>query len=77
MVDTIGRLGSIPTHGDPGLEAASDAARQSARLYDQLTPFRPKDDRKTIVSPVAYPAGDDAFHAASRASLQCWRQGCR
>ncbi len=61
MVGTIARLGAVPTHGDPGLVAASDAARQSARLYDQLTPFRPKDDRKSIVSPVAYPAGDDAF----------------
>ena len=61
MVDAIGRLGSIPTHGDAGLNAASDAALQSARLYDQLTPFRPKDDRKTLISPVAYPPGDDAF----------------
>jgi len=61
MVDTIGRLGAISAHGDAALEAASDAARQSARLYDQLTPFRPKDDRKSIVSPVAYPDGDDAF----------------
>jgi hypothetical protein len=47
MVDTISRLGAIRSDGDPGLEAASDAARQSARLYDQLTPFRPKDDRQT------------------------------
>ncbi len=39
----------------------SEAARQSARLYEQLTPFRPKDDRKGITSPVAYPAGNDAF----------------
>ena len=61
MVDAIGRLGGVPAHGDPGLEAASDAALQSARLYEQLTPFRPKDDRKTLVSPVAYPPGDDAF----------------
>ena len=61
MVDAIGRLGSIPTHGDAGLNAASDAALQSARLYDQLTPFRPKDDRKTLIGPVAYPPGDDAF----------------
>ena len=60
MVDAIGRLGGVPAHGDPGLEAASDAARQSARLYQQLTPFRPKDDRKTLASPVAYPPGDDA-----------------
>ena len=56
MVATIGQLGAIPTHGDPGLEAASDAARQSARLYQQLTPFRPKDDRKSIVEPGSLPA---------------------
>ena len=61
MVATIGQLGAIPSHGDPGLEAASDAARQSARLYQQLTPFRPKDDRKALSSPVPYPPGDDPF----------------
>ena len=61
MVQAIGRLGALPTHGDPGLKAASEAARQSARLYEQLTPFRPKDDRKSLVSPVAYPSGDEAF----------------
>ena len=61
MVNAIGRLGAIPTHGDPGLETASDSALQSVRLYEQLTPFRPKDDRKTLVSPVPYPPGDDAF----------------
>ena len=60
MIATIGRLGSIPSHGDPGLEVASDAAGQSARLYEQLTPFRPKDG-KALASPVPYPAGDDAF----------------
>ena len=36
MVATIGRLGAIPSRHDPGLEAAADAARQSARLYEQL-----------------------------------------
>ena len=61
MVATIGQLGAIPTHGDPGLGVASDAARQSARLYQQLTPFRPKDDRKPLPSPVPYPPGDDDF----------------
>ncbi len=61
MVDAIGRLGSLPTQGDPALAASSDAARQSAQLYRQLTPFRPKDDRKAITSPVAYPGGDDRF----------------
>jgi uncharacterized protein (DUF1501 family) len=61
MVATIGQLGAIPSHGDPGLDAASDAARQSARLYQQLTPFRPKDDRKSVTSPVPYPPGDEPF----------------
>jgi uncharacterized protein (DUF1501 family) len=61
MVATIGRLGAIPTHHDPGLEAASSAARQSARLYEQLAPFRPKDDKKPSPGPVAYPKSDDAF----------------
>ena len=61
MIDTIGRLGSLPTNGDPGLRQATDAARQSAQLYGQLTPFRPKDDKKSFTSPVAYPDDDDAF----------------
>jgi uncharacterized protein (DUF1501 family) len=61
MVATIGRLGALPTRHDPGLEAAADAARQSARLYEQLTPFRPKGDKKPPPGPVAYPASDDAF----------------
>jgi uncharacterized protein (DUF1501 family) len=61
MVDTIGKLGAIPTRHDPGLEAAADAARQSARLYEQLTPFRPKGDKKPPPGPVAYPESQDAF----------------
>jgi uncharacterized protein (DUF1501 family) len=61
MVATIGKLGSIPSHHDAGLAAASDAARQSARLYEQLAPFRPKDDKKLPAGPVAYPTGDDPF----------------
>jgi uncharacterized protein (DUF1501 family) len=61
MIETIGRLGAIPSHGDAGLAAAADAARQSARLYGQLTPFRPKGDKPAFTSPVPYPTGDDAF----------------
>ena len=61
MVATIGRLGALPTHHDPGLEAAADAARQSARLYEQLTPFRPKGDKKPPPGPVPYPESNDAF----------------
>ena len=62
MLEAIGHLGGIPTHGDPGLEQATDAARQSEQLYRQLAPFRSKDGKpKGFGSPVAYPAGDDSF----------------
>ncbi len=60
MVRTIGRLGAVPSHGDAALDVAADAARQSATLYGQLAPFRPKDGEDTgIKSPVQYPADDD------------------
>ena len=61
MVGAIERLGSLPTHGDDGLRQATDAARQSARLYEQLAPFRPKGDAKPFTSPVPYPDSDDSF----------------
>ena len=61
MLDTIARLGSLPTRGDAGLRQATDAARQSSQLYGQLKPFRPKDEKKSFTSPVAYPDVDDAF----------------
>ena len=61
MIGAIDRLGSLPTHGDDGLGQATDAARQSARLYEQLTPFRPKGDAKPFTSPVPYPDSDDSF----------------
>jgi uncharacterized protein (DUF1501 family) len=62
MLEAIGLLGDVPTHGDPGLEQATDAARQTAQLYRQLAPFRSRDDdSKGFGSPVAYPGGDDAF----------------
>jgi uncharacterized protein (DUF1501 family) len=64
MLEAIGLLGGVPTHGDPGLEQATDAARQTAQLYRQLAPFRAKDDdgnSKGFGSPVAYPDGDDSF----------------
>jgi len=48
-------------HGDDGLRQATDAARQSARLYEQLAPFRPKGDAKPFTSPVPYPDSDDSF----------------
>ena len=45
----------------PALEQATSAARQSARLRQQLLPFTPKDDKPGFTSPVAYPKGDDEF----------------
>ncbi len=61
MIDTVARLGGLPSHGDPGLRQATDAARQSSQLYHQLTPFRPKDDEPAFTSPVEYPDTDDRF----------------
>lgn len=61
MVSTIGRLGALPTHGDPGLRQATDATRQSSQLYRQLAPFRGKDDKKGFASPVPYPEANDRF----------------
>ena len=62
MLTTIGRLGNLPTHGDPGLEAASGAARESWQLYQQLAPFRSKDGKsKPFGTTVPYPEADDAF----------------
>ncbi len=62
LLDAIGLLGELPTRGDPGLEQATDAARQTSQLYRQLAPFRSKDgDAKGFGSPVPYPGGDDAF----------------
>jgi uncharacterized protein (DUF1501 family) len=65
MLSAIGKLGAVPAGGDAALEQATDAARQSFRLYEQLGSLRPveKDGKKSdpIASPVAYPGGDDAF----------------
>ena len=61
MLDAIGALGSLPTNGDAALAQATSAARQSARLREQLLPFTPKNDEPSFTSPVAYPKGDDEF----------------
>ena len=61
MLDAIGALGRLPTGGDHALEQATSAARQSARLRQQLLPFTPKDDKPGFTSPVAYPKSDDEF----------------
>jgi uncharacterized protein (DUF1501 family) len=59
MLDAIGSLGALPTGGDPALAQATDAARQAARLREQLLPFAPKDKQPGYTSPVAYPEGED------------------
>jgi len=61
MLDAIGALGRLPTNGDAALREATSAARQSARLRQQLLPFTPKNDKPGFTSPVAYPKGDDEF----------------
>jgi uncharacterized protein (DUF1501 family) len=61
MLGSMDALAGLPTGGDAGLQAAGDVARQSARLYQQLTAFRPKDGASGFSSPVAYPTSDDAF----------------
>ncbi|NUT56085.1 MAG: DUF1501 domain-containing protein [Thermoleophilia bacterium] len=61
MLDAIGALGALPTNGDDALEQATSAARQSARLREQLLPFTPKDGKPGYTSPVAYPKSDDEF----------------
>jgi uncharacterized protein (DUF1501 family) len=61
MLEAIGALGSLPTGGDDALEQATSAARQSARLRQQLLPFTPKDDKPGFTSPVAYPKSEDEF----------------
>ena len=65
MLDAIGALGALPDGGDPALAQATAAARQSARLRQQLLPFRPKKDQPGFTSPVAYGGeDDDGFRAA-------------
>lgn len=62
MLGAIGSLGAISHGGDAALAQATSALRQSARLREQLLPFRPKDDQPGFTSPVAYPGkADDAF----------------
>jgi uncharacterized protein (DUF1501 family) len=62
LLSAIGTIGRLPTHGDPGLEQATHAARQTAQLYRQLAPFRSKDgESKSFASPVPYPKTDDPF----------------
>lgn len=59
MHEAIGALGALPTGGDAALAQATSAARQAARLREQLLPFAPKRDAPGFASPVAYPQGED------------------
>jgi uncharacterized protein (DUF1501 family) len=61
LLQALGSLGAMPTHGDPALAQATAASRQAARLREQLLPFTPKGDKPGFTSPVAYPEGDEAF----------------
>ena len=56
LLEAIGSLGGLPTHGDSALVQATGVARQAARLREQLLPFVPKDDKSSgFTSPVRYP----------------------
>ena len=60
MLDAVGALGRLPVRGDAALATATGVARQSARLREQLLPFKPKDGQTDgFASPVAYPTGDE------------------
>jgi uncharacterized protein (DUF1501 family) len=59
MLEAIGSLGALPTGGDAALAQATAAARQAARLREQLLPFAPKDDQPGYTSPVPYPGAED------------------
>jgi uncharacterized protein (DUF1501 family) len=65
MLDAMGDLGAIPTGGDPGLEQASFAAKQSALLYRQLKPFKPKEGAPegpaAFGATVEYPKSEHPF----------------
>jgi uncharacterized protein (DUF1501 family) len=58
--EAIGSLGALPTGGDAALAQATSAARQAARLREQLLPFVPKGENQPgYTSPVAYPQSED------------------
>ena len=58
--EAIGSLGALPTGGDAALAQATAAARQAARLREQLLPFVPKGEREPgFTSPVAYPQSEE------------------
>src|SRR6185503_4428550 len=60
MLEAVGTLGAAHAgSSDPALAQAGDAAAQSSRLREQLSPFT--QDGGSIVAPVSYPDGDDDF----------------
>ena len=59
MLQAIGDLGGLHMgSGDRAMAQAAGAASQAARLREQLSPFA-SEEGSAIVSPVAYPKGDD------------------
>jgi uncharacterized protein (DUF1501 family) len=61
LMQALGSLGSTPAGGDSALEQATAAAKQAARLREQLLPFTPKGDDPGFTSPVVYPKSEDPF----------------
>ncbi|MHB1243636.1 MAG: DUF1501 domain-containing protein, partial [Gaiellaceae bacterium] len=59
MHEAIGALGALPTGGDAALAQATSAARQAARLREQLLPFTRENDAPGFTSPVPYPTGEN------------------
>ena len=57
MLDAIGSLGALPTGGDAALEQATSAARQAARLREQLLPFALEGRQARLHEPGRVPDG--------------------
>jgi uncharacterized protein (DUF1501 family) len=62
LLDAVGAIGALPSHGDAGLAAAAGVARQSHELYRRLGAFRPTDGKTpSLGTSVPYPTSDDPF----------------
>ena len=71
------RTRRAPHRGDPALAQATAAARQSARLRQQLLPFRPKKDQPASQARSPIPAArTTTSRAAWPASRRCWARAC-
>ena len=77
MLDAIGALGSLPTGGDAALAQATSAARQSARLREQLLRSRPRTTSRATRAPSPTRRATTSSRAASPASPRCSAPACR